>query len=402
MNAMVRANCGGLTHRAKRWLVDALLEPLIPLARLEAWLVFWARWVFRLRKPFVIAVTGSVGKSTTTAMVAAALGHGEAKAIIGPVASTFGNMNDDVGVSATLLRFDHVLELPWAYHRRLALFVQIPFRAIRALLGRYPRVTVLEIGVGDTADFSRIVTIAPPNIAIVTNIGPAHLDKLKSLGGVVDEKGKLARAVPVSGLVILGEGHAYVSHLEQMARAPVVKVSGRGAEMSRNIAREVCRHMKIPDEIADAALDRITPLGRRLNRLEFAGMTIIDDTYNANPLSMQLGLDTLTETAMTGRRRLAILGHMSELGDEAPRYHKEMGIYARGRADLLIGVGELSRNYAPDHWFATSDACADRIEDLVRTNDCVLVKGSASSKMWHVTERLREIAEKDLTLPLRS
>ena len=101
-----RADFAWLRQKAKRVLVDSVLEPLIPLRRLESYLIFWARCAYRVRKPFIIGITGSVGKSTTTAMVAAALSHPDATRIVGSVGHTFGNMNDDRGVAATLLRFD--------------------------------------------------------------------------------------------------------------------------------------------------------------------------------------------------------------------------------------------------------------------------------------------------------
>ena len=131
-----------------------------------------------------------------------------------------------------------------------------------------------------------------------------------------------------------------------------------------------------------------------MNRLELAGMVVIDDTYNANPLSMKLGLDTLSSMAGQGERRLAILGGMAEMGEECRFYHEELGAYARNRTDVLIGVGELARLYSPDHWFDNSDACADGIEQLLRFDDHVLVKGSASARMSRVVTKLREISEK--------
>lgn len=381
-----------MVYGIKRFVVDWILEPLVPLQRLESLAIFLGRLVFRIRKPVIIAVTGSVGKSTTTAVIAAVLSCEDARKIVGPVGSTIENMNDNLGVAATLLRFDEVLELPWNYLDRIGLLLSLPFRALRVLCGSYPIVMILECGVGDTANLRELVTLAPPMVSVVTCIGAAHLEKLKSIDGVIEEKGALVRAVPPSGLVVLGQDHEYVSRFEQMAQAPVVKVSGRGVELSQNIARAICRYMGIPDEVVESALkDFKNPKGR-LNRMEISGMTVIDDTYNANPLSMKLGLDVLARESGQGVRRLAVLGGMSELGENGASFHEEIAAYARSRADLLVGVGDLARHYNPDIWFETSEACADQIGNLARLGDCILVKGSASTRMSKVVERLRESA----------
>jgi UDP-N-acetylmuramoyl-tripeptide--D-alanyl-D-alanine ligase len=378
--------------RLKRFAVDRLLEPVLPLRRLESYLVFWARIVYGLRRPLIIGITGSVGKSTTTALVGHVLSAPRAQHVVGRVANTFGNMNDDLGVSATLLRYPYVLELPWSYHRRLAMLVTIPLRALRVALTPYPRIMVLECGAGWTGPLERLATIAPPTISVVTRIGAAHLEKLKSLEGVVHEKGALVRAVPSSGLVVLGQGHDFVPQLEAMSRAPVIKVAGQGLELSQNIARAIARFLHVPDDAVEAAIGDFKQPEGRLNRSDLPGMTIIDDTYNANPLSMQLGLDTLANAVERERRRVAILGDMSELGDDAVRYHQEIGAYAHRCADVIIGVGELSRHYQPDHWFATSESCSGRLAALVQEDDCILVKGSASAKMPRIVARLHEMS----------
>lgn len=348
-----------------------------------------ARLVLRVRKPFIIGVTGSVGKTTTKEMIAAVLAHPEAAARIGRVGKSSKNLNDDMGLPLTALLYDDWLNEN-AYHK-LASLSALPFRVARLVFGaQYPDVLVLEYGTHWQGHLHRLAALAPPKIAVVTTIGPAHLERLKTLAGVVQEKGALVRAVGSGGLVILGDDHSFVPQLERLSRAPVVKVTGRGMELSGNIARVIGRHLGIPDEAIDSALHNFKPPEGRLNRIEAGGFTIFDDTYNANPLSMRLGLDTLAESVQPGQRRIAILGAMGELGDESVRYHEEIGGYARSRADLLIGVGELAKHYAPNHWYPDSDACAREIRDLLQNGDCVLIKGSASVRMTKVVAKLRD------------
>jgi UDP-N-acetylmuramoyl-tripeptide--D-alanyl-D-alanine ligase len=350
-----------------------------------------ARLVVRIRAPLIIGVTGSVGKTTTTEMISAVLASPGAQRLVGPIGKSSENMNDDVGLPLAILQYDDWLV--WRLQKLVATFLA-PWRALTlAFLSRYPKVLVLEYGTHWKGHLHRLAKLAPPKIAVVTAIGPAHLDRLKSLEGVAEEKGALVSAVPPSGLVILGVGHSYVSHLERKARAPVLKVEGRGVELSRNIAIAIGRHLRVPEEDITSALGAFKPAHARLNRLTFAELTVIDDTYNANPLSMRLGLDVLAETAGRAQRRVAILGAMRELGEDGARHHAEVSAYAKSRTDLLIGVGDLAKYYEPDHWFESNQGCVDRVGELIRPGDCVLVKGSRSVRLEWVVERLREIGE---------
>ena len=388
----MQAISAAISATVKRFVIDAVLEPLLPLRILESYVVLWGRLVFRVRKPLIVGVTGSVGKSTTTAMIAGVLSDARAKAVVGNVGNTVSNMNDDLGVAATLLRFTEPYVLPWPRWRRPLVFLTIPLRALRALCGRYPKVLVLEFGIGPTASFTRMVATAPPDIAVVTRIGAAHLGLMKDVEGVVREKGKLVAAVPSTGLVVLGDDHEHVAAFESMTRAPVIKASGRGIALSRSITSIVCNHLGVPEDVVTRVLRDFQGLKGRLNVVQLGRITLIDDSYNATPMSMQFGLDTLAQAARPGQRKVAILGQMAGLGDDSSRYHDEIGEHARRCADVVIGVDDPGRHYRPDAWFENSRRCADVLDTLICDGDCVFVKGSFAAKMGHVVEALHSFA----------
>ena len=349
-----------------------------------------ARLVLARCKPAIVGITGSVGKTTATEAIAAVLRHPANRGLFRAVGKTSDNMNNRPGLPLAILGYDGQ---PSTNTARLAALISVPFRTAWLLtVARYPDVLVLEFGTDRPGYMAPLVALARPDVAVVTTIGPAHLQALGSLAGVANEKGTLVRAVPPNGLVVLGDGHDFVEDLARMSTAPVVRVSGRGADLAAAAARAVARHLGVPDEVIETALREVPRPERRLDTLHLGRLSVIDDTFNANPLSMVLGLDTLAATASPGRRRVAVLGTMAELGPQSPKYHEEVGAYARTCADLVIGVGEAARSYSPDRWYADSQACADAIGGLVAPGDCLLVKGSASVEMRLVVERLKRDA----------
>lgn len=226
-------------------------------------------------------------------------------------------------------------------------------------------------------------------MAVVTALGPAHLDTFGTLERIAQEKAALVREVPPSGLVVLGSENRYASEMAQLTSAEVICVKGRGRELSYTIAYKVGGYFKLSEKLIDHALSELGTLAGRLNVLDLEHVTVIDDAYNANPLSMTLGLDTLAEIAEPHQRKLAILGEMGELGTESPRYHGEIAAYARERADVVIGVGELAKHYRPDHWFATGEAFVAAAPALIRRGDCLLVKGSHAAHLDRVVQQLK-------------
>jgi len=230
--------------------------------------------------------------------------------------------------------------------------------------------------------------IAAPTIGIVTSIGPAHLAGLGTVRDVADEKSALVRALPASGLAIFGDENPYLSEMATTTAAPVKVLPGRGNELAANITREVGSFFKIPAEIVEQAIAEFQQPDHRLVVTETDGLTIIDDAYSANPLSMRLGLEVLSREARPQQRRIAVLGAMAELGTEEASYHQEIGAYAREHAELVIGVGEPAKQYVADHWFPDARTCAAVLHTLLRNGDRVLIKGSRSVKMEQVIDAL--------------
>ena len=349
------------------------------------YLRFWARFVVRRRGPTVIGITGSVGKTTTKEVVAAVLR--EAEPSVGLTWATPGNMNNEWGVALTLLGYRR-----WAPRRdwELGRALSIPLRALRmATWGRYPRVLVLEVGAEPGGRTERALALAPPDVGVVTTVGAAHLSKFRTVETVAEIKGAIVRAVPPTGLVILGSDNAVASAMSRYAQAPVVKVSGKGKALSEAIARVVADHLGVPSVVVDRALAKGVTVRGRQEEIDFRGGTLVNDAFNANPLSMAYGLETLAERARPGQRRVAVLGEMAELGDEEARYHREVAPAARACADVVVGVGPLARLYEPDHWFESSEACAEALPALLHDGDYILVKGSHSSHLSVVVKALK-------------
>ena len=353
------------------------------------YLRFWARFVVRRRKPVVVGITGSVGKTTTKETVAAVLRKGEPS--VGLTWATPRNMNNDWGVALTLLGYRG-----WAPRRNSEVVraLTVPLRALWMVTwGRYPRVLVLEVGADPMERTERTVALVRPDIGVVTVVGPAHLSKFGTVERIAEVKGLVVRAVPPSGLVVLGADSEVASAMDRFAQAPVVKVPGKGRALSEAIARVVGDRLGVPAEQAERALAEGVTVRGRQQEIDFRGGTLVNDAFNANPLSVTYGLERLAERARPGQRRVAVLGEMAEMGDDEARYHREMAPTARASADVVVGVGPLARLYEPDHWFETSEDCAEALPALLHDGDYVLVKGSHSSHLSVVVKALQRDLE---------
>jgi UDP-N-acetylmuramoyl-tripeptide--D-alanyl-D-alanine ligase len=357
---------------------------------IDAYLGFFARLVVRARRPRVVGVTGSVGKTTTKDVIAAVLSHADARSCVGTVFKTFQNLNNNRGLPLTVLGYRNWPSTRLELARRLLL---APFKAMKlALIGPYPDTLVLEYAAADDSDMSWLVSLVRPTVAVVTAIGPAHLDYFRTVERIAEAKGALVRGVDPHGLVVLAADNPYASGMDSLTSARVVKVAGRGRTLSENAARAVGAFLGVPPPAIETALAEKVVVRGRLDVQELKQITLVDDSFNASPLSMQLGLDTIAEWRTAGRK-VAILGHMAELGPESVRYHQEIGAYAHARADVVVGVGLHAPHYQPHHWFRTADECAAQLPALLMRGDLVYVKGSHSVGLVRVVSAIKHLCE---------
>ncbi len=362
----------------------AVLSHEDPLAGLQALALAWRREL-RTRGAMVVAITGSTGKTSTKDILAALLGSRLR------VAASPANLNTEIGLPLALLGAPADTEL-----------------------------LVLEMAMRGRGQIAELTAIAEPEVGVIVNVGPAHLELLGSLEAIAAAKAELIAGMAPGASVVVPAGEAL---LEPHLRADVPAVTfGEGGDVRLTERRDdgsvlIChgeteielrpsfsQAHNVSNLLAAVAAARAlgyTPRGRvevlfsamRGQRLELAGgVVLVADCYNANPMSMRAAIDDLAETACA--RRVAVLGDMLELGPEGPRMHREIGAYARDRGvELLVAVGPLAAEMREEFGgesYATPDARAagELLGGLLREGDVALVKGSRGVGLERVIERL--------------
>jgi len=381
--------------------VAAAPGPVVLVTDVLAALAALAHHYRRTLQVTVIGVTGSVGKTTTAAMSAAVLAPAFA------VVRTRDDWNAEIGVPLTLLGLE-------SGHQ--AAVIEMAMR-----------------GLGQIAD---LVTMAQPRIGVVTNVGDTHLELLGSRENIARAKEELVTGLPRGGTAVLNRDDPLVS---RMRPAPGVRVLFYGLSPSAEIqAREIAheqggvrfllaaggeteevrlqawgRH-NVRNALAAAGvglamgltvrqiaggLAGYTPPKMRLQPVEAGDLLIINDAYNASPASMEAAFEVLDLVAR-GRRTVAILGEMRELGHESPRLHRDVGVMlARRRVGVLVAVadggaqiaeGAVTGGMPPEAIIRlpSVEAAAEEVRGVVRPGDVVLVKGSRALEMERIVSTL--------------
>lgn len=351
-----------------------------------------------------VAVTGSVGKTTTKEMMRVAL------SAFGPTHASAASLNNHWGVPVTLAR-----------------------------LPRDAAFAVVEMGMNHRGEIAPLTHLARPHVAVITNIGTAHVGHLGSEEAIAEEKGDVMLGLEPGGTLVLPADSRFAPRLAARAREAGIAVATHGeapgadarllgyegaedggraeillggerlgvtlAAPGRHVALNACAVLAaaaalgLPPRAAAAALPAFgAPAGRgRRSRIAVAGgeALLIDDSYNASPPSIRAGLEVLAAQAAT--RHIAALGDMRELGAEAPAIHAGLAADAARACDLVFCCGEMMGHlyhalperrrgaHLPD-----SASLAPVLKQALRPGDAVLVKGSLGSRMAVVVEALTE------------
>jgi len=286
-------------------------------------------------------------------------------------------------------------------------------------------VLVLEMGMRGPGQIAELCAIAEPDVGVITNVGPVHVELLGSVEAIAATKAEIIDGLrPGGAAVVPAEPGPLEPHLERAPRllrfgaggdveaAEVVVEAAQTDALVRTPAGE--QRFKLPFDQAhnlDNALAAIAAgvaLGFPLDQMASLAPGIvfsrlrgelvelpedailINDSYNANPISMRAALDYLVSLD-AGGRRLAVLGEMRELGPDAAAYHREIGEYARERGvEHIIGVGEQASAYEPDRQVPDAEAAAAALAEALRPGDAILVKGSRAVGLERVAEKLTE------------
>jgi UDP-N-acetylmuramoyl-tripeptide--D-alanyl-D-alanine ligase len=320
----------------------------------------------------VVGITGSMGK-TGTKDILAALCRPSARTV-----AAEASFNNELGVPLTLCRLEPDTE-----------------------------VCILELAMRGFGQIAELCAIARPEIGVITNIGPVHLELVGDVDGVRRAKAELVEALPAGGAAVVPEDFPVERDDIRVVRVGVPEVV---VEDGRTLLDGVsfgftARHHAANAAVALAVLDVLglprparvdVPFSRwRGEELPLPdGGLLINDCYNANPVSMRAALGLLADRA-GDRRRVAILGDMAELGPDGPRYHREVGAAAAELGvDVLVAIGPLARGYLDGaegveaRWAPSLDEGIAAVREVVEPGDCVLVKASRAMALEAVVDML--------------
>ena len=397
-----------------------------------------ARLVLRKYKPKIIAITGSVGKTTTKDMISVVL---EKKYFL---RSSMKSLNSELGVPLTVLD----RESGWTNFFAWA-GVILEGLALIFLKNHYPKLLILEIGTDRPGDISSIMKWLKPDEVVVTRFGetPVHIEFFETREALIDEKANVVRALKKDGTLFLNADDSDVLKLREETDARVVtfgfdegsligashpqflynqegkpegitaKIEYKGwvcplklygilgkhfissalAALALGIVHDV-NIVKALEELSDFKF----PNGRLKIISGFKDTLIIDDTYNSSPVALQEALRSFDELETQGRK-ICVLGDMAELGKYSDEEHKKAGAHASKICDVLVIVGANMKLVSGDNTkhLNSSTEAGEYLRNFIKDGDVILVKGSQSMRMEKAVEAILAQPEKKHQLLVR-
>ncbi len=326
----------------------------------------------------IVGVTGSVGKTTTKDMIASIIAQ-EKK-----VLKNEENFNNEIGVPLTLLK-----------------------------LTKKHKAAVIEMAMQGLGEIEQLARIVRPRIAVVTNIGEAHLEFLRSKKNVAKAKAEIFKYQAKNDFAVINADDEYFEHLAKNIKCKKSNIITFGITEKADVTPKDLKGIKLPypgehmiyNALAAIAVAKILKIKRKSikkgletarlskNRWEVINrddsVKIINDTYNANPQSMSAALKVL---ACLEGRKIAVLGDMFELGGRSKEAHRRIGKLVRKLGiDILISVGKLSKDMRADFSYPSNHLTTQKLKKIIRPGDRILVKASRGMHLEEVVEALRRI-----------
>lgn len=385
---------------------------------LQSYLRFWAKRYLNRAKPQIIAITGSVGKTSAKEAIFEVL-----KTKFGNnVRKSEGNLNTETGVPLAILGYK---QSPTQFYEWLPILFSYPVRALAAKKTPY---LVLEMAADKPGDIKYLTGFVRPKVAVLTAIGPAHLAAFGSIDKIIEEKSNLLRALSADGWAVLNLDDERVRKISYGGRwqkityginqsadlmaqdistqiidfKPKTKFTLKGKIRAKVVSPTLGDSANICAMLAAAAVGVIYQASaediaaglanlqsekHRMNVLEGKnGSVIIDDCYNANPLSVKAALNVLKN--LSGRK-IAVLGEMREIGKITDESHRLLGAYAREVADVTVSVGALAKKYGFKTHFANKQKAIDYLLKEIRQGDIILIKASRAIGLEEIVKKLK-------------
>ncbi len=392
-----------------------------------------AVWTIRKYAPHIIGVTGSVGKTSTKDAIHAMLRG------VKDVRASSASFNNEIGLPLTILG-------DWQKTGGISFWFKVVVTSLLNLIVRrpYPEILILEYAADHPGDIQYLTEIARPSISVVTAVGdiPVHVEFYKDKDAVAREKARLVEVLPAAGFAVLCADDSLVATMEDRTRARVItfgfnanaqvgiqgfehRISEKGLEgvsfklsyggsfvpvrLERSFGRGSAYAAAAAAAVGIAMGLHLVRISESLayyesppHRMKLVhgkgGVLLIDDAYNASPLSMRLAIETVQE--FPGTRKIGVLGDMRELGNYAEVAHEEMGKLAARAFDIVIAVGDYAEVLASAARKAgltkknvivckTAREAKDQLLPLLKKGDVVLVKGSRAVGLELVVEACR-------------